>query len=286
MPTQITTVSSAISKNTAQQISRDVFGLHVKIKPTQSDARTAFVGDGLFESVLAVKRQHVRMLDYGLLAYLVAVRTAARGQMALKCMRAIVLSTIDDANMWVRMGSEAVVRQKMCRDGIVRQVKQSPNKHIPALNVVQNILSTGRPDDGAHALSKHRMFHVPTPTQPMPRANWMTVFYSYNRWSMYTGGQCGAKWHGDPSIGEAIELVPLVAGVLLKDALGLNECIVAETQRRLDASYSAEKVRLLLDLTCMGHKTALSCRQAYSSVPRWRTIHAARASFRIEQEIS
>ena len=84
----------------------------------------------------------------------------------------------------------------------------------------------------------------------------MTVFYCYSRWSMCTGGQCGAKWHGDPSIGDAIELVPLVLEVLLKDALGLNECIVAETQRRLDASYSAEKVRLLFDLTCLGHKTA------------------------------
>ena len=275
-----TTALSRAAKSVAPGRQKQVtqaFGhdhVHRRGRNTQGSCRNLILGsDGrgndiqIVHHVKCVGSTEAKLRRRGVVSHIRAVWPSTT-KLLWGCDRAINVIYMGDANCWIKKPRDAACPHRQRAEQRMKAkkgVKKGRNVHVPILNIVQHLHTSG-------AGTTPRACRIPIPSQVLPKSNWATVYNRLSRWAMsgWRSGRLMGQDISDHSLQRALDSVSDCVLMICRDNLITNNCMLeAEKAKFLDLQRRLQHeqpglIRLLFELTCTEHNICLCTRPAYT----------------------
>ena len=271
---KVAKVSELVSPSLQKGISQKVFGVASREKASRHGEALMSLKPGLR---LQKDTSHAprRLAERGAVSHVQAVgrRLAAVTENAKSL---IHMDCADDATMWCRAFKDKMEvtaqAKRAARAAAKKKLKGqrgggARNKAVPCMNVVQHArlrYGTGGGDRGHAALC----IQIHSPTTPLPRANYATIFNRKRKWNLVSGVTVGERLRPPGQDGDrlqdAVDRIPIIVKLGSNDAAAANDCVTAAEQRALiQQRQPNQRWRCHLDVHCLGHQACLLTKPAY-----------------------
>lgn len=146
--------------------------------------------------------------------------------------------------------------------------------HLPVLNSSETVFSVRRSiaPSSDPSCSVCLGAEVASPAQVLPVANWSTVADRWNAWSAVTSTGIGSRlaFGNLPLLTDARDALQWPTLLFTRDNLGVNDCIVASEEQKLDAAVAAGVdvaiETTLLSTGCCTHSAVLGMKPVFQSL--------------------
>ena len=232
-------------------------------KVAPQELKTVVIEGQSFSVKCDVRKQRARGLERALVSYRSAVAEGLAKFISRSITRTLIaVSVFDDASMWVRTPNDTRLRHLIQTRKLMQRGR---NVHLPVFSDVQRVFVRGD--------SQLECCQIHSPSVVLPEANWRTVWDRWQRRTLITGEGVGSQLAGlGPSRDALVAAVDSCDWQILiacKDALQLNQCIIAEEERAmarvrsLTSIQPAPKLITIFDLNCTSHAACLAGKPAY-----------------------